>query len=105
MSEPPFWVELSKNPKGIPPQSPGLRGTSYPGLQWQNSFQPRRGCGPIHFYYTSPMVGTGHNPFRVVHFSTVFPRVARSSQPWAGGHNPFGIGKGRMRAQDVFIRA
>ena len=20
------------------------------------------------------------------------PRVARSSQPWAGGHNPFGIG-------------
>ncbi len=32
MSEPPFWVELSKNPKGIPPQSPGLRGTSYPGF-------------------------------------------------------------------------
>src|ERR1039458_9975684 len=21
-----------------------------------------------------------------------FPRVARGSQPWAGGHNPFGIG-------------
>src|SRR5437016_12165681 len=23
--------------------------------------------------------------------SAPFPRVARSSQPWAGGHNPFGI--------------
>ena len=24
------------------------------------------------------------------------PRVARASQPWAGGHNPFGIGNGYL---------
>ena len=28
----------SKNPKGIPPQSPGLRGTSYPGYAFPTNF-------------------------------------------------------------------
>lgn len=51
--------------------------------------QPQRGC------VTFPR--RGHNPFRVVQFSGRFPRVARSepdgptSQPWAGGHHPFGV--------------
>jgi hypothetical protein len=31
------------------------------------------------------------NPFRVVNVQYFKPRVARSSQPWAGGRNPFGI--------------
>src|SRR5713101_2874136 len=41
------------NPKGIPPQSPGLRGTSYPGSSSNTHPQPQRGCdqfalaGPI----------------------------------------------------------
>src|ERR1051326_3367730 len=34
----------------------------------------------------------GRNPFRVDSRTQLRPRVARSSQPWAGGRNPFGIG-------------
>jgi hypothetical protein len=59
----------SKNPKGIPSQSPGLRGTSHPGLIVGRKSQPQRGC----------VLGRS------------IPKVARSSQPWAEGHNPFGI--------------
>jgi hypothetical protein len=33
----PFHTE---NPKGIPPQSPGLRGTSYPGIEASNFHNP-----------------------------------------------------------------
>ena len=32
------------NPNGIPSQSPGLRGTSYPGYKPNQGGQPRRGC-------------------------------------------------------------
>ena len=31
------------------------------------------------------------------HFASPFPKVARSSQPWAGGRNPFGIVRARTR--------
>src|SRR6188474_2375662 len=33
------------------------------------------------------------NPVGVLSFQIRCPRVARSSQPWALGHNPFGIGR------------
>jgi hypothetical protein len=36
----------SENPNGIPSQSPGLRGTSYPGSRSVKHHQPQRGCGP-----------------------------------------------------------
>src|SRR5205823_1381024 len=36
------------------------------------------------------------NPFRVGKLRGRFPRVARSSQPWAGGQNPFRIGLFRI---------
>jgi acyl-[acyl-carrier-protein]-phospholipid O-acyltransferase/long-chain-fatty-acid--[acyl-carrier-protein] ligase len=32
----------SENPKGIPPQSPGLRGTSYPGIEALETHNPER---------------------------------------------------------------
>src|SRR6266850_1947804 len=32
-----------------------------------------------------------HNPVGVENSALHLPRVARSSQPWAGGHNPVGI--------------
>src|SRR6266487_3885315 len=35
--------------------------------------------------------GLGRNPVRVGERSGPEPRVARSSQPWAGGRNPVGI--------------
>ena len=36
-------------------------------------------------------MGLRRNPVGVVDLSVHLPRVARSSQPWAGGRNPFGI--------------
>ena len=78
-------TQRSSNPNGIVSSSPGLRGTSYPGsrTEWcatptglwpvgtggAEGPQPRWGCGVI----------------------ARFPRVARASQPWAGGRNPVGI--------------
>ena len=38
--------EVSENPNGIPSQSPGLRGTSYPGKRERIAVQPQRGCVP-----------------------------------------------------------
>ncbi len=36
------------NPKGIPPQSPGLRRRSYPGTGIKSKFfNPKGGCGPV----------------------------------------------------------
>ena len=35
-------------PNGLPSQSPGLRGTSYPGSPSSKHFQPQRGCGQRH---------------------------------------------------------
>jgi hypothetical protein len=42
-----FQNEKTKmeNPKGISAQSPGLRGTSYPGKSSHGRRQPQRGCG------------------------------------------------------------
>ena len=38
-------IEHPANPNGIPTQSPGLRGTSYPGSAPAKNSQPQRGCG------------------------------------------------------------
>ena len=53
--------------------------------------QPQRGC-------IIPRRADGRNPFRVVEFSGCFPRVARSSQPWAEGRSPFGAEESRTLA-------
>ena len=49
-------------------------------------FQPQRGC-------INRSCASGCNPFRVVEFSERFPRVARSSQPWAECRYPVGVNK------------
>src|SRR5437016_6141078 len=42
-----FWkTAFSLNPNGIPQQSPGLRGTSSPGVRRRRKQQPQRGCDP-----------------------------------------------------------
>ena len=46
-------------------------------------YQPQRGC-------VRPLAPGWRNPVGVDRRRTSFPRVARASQPWAGGHNPFG---------------
>src|SRR6185369_8898378 len=87
-----FGIELSpsENPNGIPPQSPGLRGTSYPGSSSNKHFQPQRGCGRCRTFI---MRDIRHNRVAVEFISDSEPKVAsQARQPWAGGHNPFGIG-------------
>src|SRR5207247_10213047 len=37
-----------KNPKGIPQQSPGLRGTSYPGQRWSVFHNPNGVVASLH---------------------------------------------------------
>jgi len=72
------------NPKGIASSSrglPSLRG--YPGIPSPNGLQPYWGC--INGESTTP------TPLGLLNIFCRDPRVARSSQPWADGSNPFGI--------------
>jgi hypothetical protein len=46
-----------------------------------------------------PRFVPGRNPVGVDLSRTHFPRVARGSQPWAGGHNPVGIARQHYRAR------
>src|SRR6266542_597670 len=69
-------------PNGIVSASPGLRGTSYPGLPAAWISTPtglRQVCA------AEPQPRWGWLPRHI------FPRVARSSQPWALRWNPLGI--------------
>src|SRR5205807_10654056 len=82
-----------ENPNGIPSFSPGLRGTSYPGFVRQTSPTPT-GLRPFRF----PVSGAvGRNLVGVAFPLRRFPKVARCSQPWAGGHNPVGIARTAAR--------
>jgi hypothetical protein len=42
------------NANGVPPSSPGLRGTRYPGKPSPHTFQPQRGCAPLDARSTPP---------------------------------------------------
>ena len=57
-------------------------------------FQPQRGCGPFR-----GSRGRVPQPFQGSNHRVRFPRVARSSQPWAWGRNPLGILRGLGRQQ------
>src|SRR5947209_8437679 len=50
---------FSQNPNGIPQQSPGLRGTSYPGRKFE-SITTLKGLWP-----TAPEIASGRNPLTV----------------------------------------
>ncbi len=114
-SLPTSWIGNGANPEGILQQSPGLRGTSYPGSI---------ASGRANLNGVASVGGErGHNPVGVETWFARFPRVApplflgrdinstvgyfellgcangeglserAESQPWAGGRNPFGIGR------------
>ena len=71
------------NPKGIVSSSPGLPSPrGYPGLA-SVRFSTPTGLCPISAIGPQPRWGWPTPP--------AFPRVARGSQPWASGRNPFGI--------------
>ena len=68
------------NPNGIPSLSPGLRGTSYPGLASNPLHNPERvAANPRRSIHAGRF-----NPFRVEDHFALTPRVAPSSQFWAG---------------------
>src|SRR5258708_36312422 len=79
----------SVNPEGIPSLSPGLRGTSYPGLRSLEDLPT-----PTGLYQTD--ASTDATPLGLNPISNGFPRVARDSQPWAELCNPFGIASARV---------
>jgi hypothetical protein len=75
---------MPSNPKGIATQSPGLRGTSYPGKGAPTAWpQPQRGCGfdqPQRIFRDGPVVF--RNLFKVSVAAQLKPRVARNELPW-----------------------
>jgi hypothetical protein len=80
------------NPKGIPSLSPGLRAASYPGCESSKDSPTLKGLKhPTRPTEARKQPVPRYNPFRVEHASATQPRVARGSQPWAGGYNPVGI--------------
>src|SRR6266516_555703 len=85
----------SENPNGIPSQSPGLRGTNYPGSLSLEPPQPQRGCGQS---IPARAPDLGHNAVGVVSISERAPKVGVARQPWAGSRNPFGIVRGHIPA-------
>lgn len=77
------------NANGVPPSSPRLRGTRYPGLLSRKKSQPQRGCAPCDVVPANPD-GTA---LRFDSFVAHEPRVGLIAfdQPRAGGRNPVGI--------------
>ena len=76
---------LGPNANGVSPQSPGLRGTSYPGLARAERRTPK--------VFRPSVVNrhSGRNRVAVLIMCRPKPRVARSSQLWAEGRSTFGV--------------
>jgi hypothetical protein len=73
-------------PKGFRLKAQGWRAAPTLGRR-RHTAQPQRGCGTTKRAVATPL-GLKPIPAR-------FPRVARSSQPWALFQNPFGIRRNR----------
>jgi hypothetical protein len=75
----------SSIPKGLRLEAQGCEERATLGEAPKHFSQPQRqrGCGMV-------WCGDGRNPVGVEKCSQRFPKVARSSQPWAGGHSPVG---------------
>ena len=65
------------NPNGIPPQSPGLRGTSYPGLRARKSFSNPTGVASL----TGERRPCATTPLGWMYDLRRIPRVAASFNP------------------------
>src|SRR5436309_2622540 len=81
------------NPKGILSQSPGLRGTSYPGCIVREVSNPNR----VVSFGSRRCAAT---PLGLKHQSNCAPRVVAPLQPWAEGHSPFGANPALFPTQD-----
>jgi len=67
---------------------PRVAPTVLPWVTVARGKQPQRGCGP-----SGGGRYPGHNPVGVDIMTHPLPRVGAERQPWALGHNPFGIAK------------
>ncbi len=77
-------------PKGFRPKAQGCEERATLGVRWRRRFTPERVAAlPCRVSNTKCEAATLSG---LSHFLGLFPRVARSLQPWAGGLNPFGIG-------------
>src|SRR5207248_10246283 len=78
-------------PKGFRPKAQGCEERATLGARLGHVFNPERvvasGFPPFDAIAAQATTLSGLNMFS----RGLSPRVARSSQPWAGGHNPFGI--------------
>ena len=82
-------IPLSGSPNGAETQSPRLARQRLPWVRHGDKSQPQRGCALFANRNGNP--AGGHNRVAVANLPNQLPKVARSSQPWAGGRNPFGI--------------
>src|SRR5207249_2640612 len=81
------------NPKGIVQQSPGLRGTSYPGIMRPIDDNPERVVSHGNGSATRPQPRWGCENLPPL------PRVARPSQPWLCCRIPLGFASTRDQLQ------
>jgi hypothetical protein len=99
MIDSPSQRRLCHHPEKIRSLSPGLRGTSYPGCAMGWGINPERvASSPLStvvkrtVWWREPTSRCGESTLTgLVAPSMLEPRVARTSQPWAEGYNPFGI--------------
>ena len=82
-----FSNRSPSNPNGIPPQSPGLGGTTYPGNNVQEAFSTPKVLRQSSAIWAQPRWGC----FEAGPRTQGRPAAVAEGQPWAGGHNPVGI--------------
>ena len=82
-----FSKRSPSNPNGIPPQSPGLGGTTYPGNNVQEAFSTPKVLRQSSAIWAQPRWGC----FEQGPKTQGRPAAVAVGQPWAGGRNPVGI--------------
>mgnify|MGYP005658677037 CR=1 FL=1 len=82
-----FSNRSPSNPNGIPPQSPGLGGTTYPGNNVQEAFSTPKVLRQSSAIWAQPRWGC----FEAGPRTQGRPAAVAEGQPWAGGRNPVGI--------------
>jgi hypothetical protein len=83
-----FESRRSWNPNGIPAQSPGLRGTSYPGCTARESSNPNGVAANAHRAFAS---AKGRNRVAVENISRTLTQGSSFLATLGCGRNPFGI--------------
>src|SRR6266849_4151512 len=76
-------------PKGFRPKAQGCEERATLGVQWRRGFNPEGVVAPS--FPLGTQQGSATTLSGLIRTLGPPPRVARFSQPWAGGHNPFGI--------------